>query len=256
MKPPQLLVVAALLDSIGHIDALQYTNRRIFLLLHGSGTSAGAFPNSPTASGAKGFLSGVPRRPDHGAGLVPLNWQFKTLDAGSNDGSWWEGDTYKRLDASVAAVEAAIEAERGQISGIIGHEQGATVAAIVAARAALGECPVDLNLEFAVLCGAAMPTAQPYVDLLDRLRESGHPSIQTLHCLSKSDEASPLGKELAERFPSGEILWHDRGNAMPEKSWWKLTKAFPDRATGILRYVDQFSISKTLTPSTWRTGDD
>lgn len=132
------------------VSALQYGNRRHFLLVHGSGTSASAFENSPTAAGAKLFLAGVPRRQDANSALVPANWQYSAPDAGTADGSWWQGDGVG-LDLSVERIEAIIAA-RPEISGIIGHEQGGTVAAIVAARAALKEGPRPLD--FAVICGA------------------------------------------------------------------------------------------------------
>jgi hypothetical protein len=251
---------------VSHTSAMQYGNRRSFIILHGSGTSAGAFINSPTAAGAKDFLTGVPRRPDQGSGKVPLNWQYVAVDAGTAEGNWWEDgdDALKGMDASVAAVEAAIEEEQGAISGIIGHGQGGLVAAIVAARAALGEGPVgtasgkslsNTALQFAVICGATMPSDGPYAALLHRLRDAGDGVlIQTLHCLSKTDPNRPLlGEELAACFPAAELLWHDRGAAMPDRSWWKLTRAFPDRALGIRRYVDQFSIARTDTPMDFTT---
>jgi pimeloyl-ACP methyl ester carboxylesterase len=239
------------------VTSLQYANRRHFLLLHGSGTSAGAFVNSPTAAGAKNFLQGVPRRPDQGNGFVPLNWQYSAVDAGTPNGDWWQGDGYKGLDDAVAEVEAAIEAEQGAITGIIGHEQGGLVAAIVAARAALGMGPVasasasslsGTALKFAVICGAGMPDAGPYAALLGRMRDTPGADIQTLHCLSEADPAYTRGEELASCFTSAEILWHNRGTAMPDKSWWKATQAFPDRATGVMRFVDQFTVARTNTP--------
>lgn len=55
--------------------------------------------------------------------------------------------------------------------------QGATVAALIAARSALGE---GTALQFAVMCGAVMPTHKPYAELLHRLRDSDAASIPTL----------------------------------------------------------------------------
>ena len=241
-----------------------YANRRSFLLVHGSGSSASAFPNSPTASGAKNFLSGVPRRPDQGgmAGIIPLNWQYYAVDAGSTDGSWWQGDDYSGMAAAIAEVEAAIEEKQGAITGIVGHGQGGLVAACVAARAALGEGPLctasakslsPSALKFAIVCGAQMPQSGPYVDLLMRLQQSRDATIQSLHCMSQADDASELSQELASCFPSAELLWHDRGVAMPDKSWWKETRAFPDRCLGKMRYVDQYTVARTDTPTTFTT---
>ena len=146
-------------------QALNLCSSRRMLILHGSGTSAGAFVNSDSAVGGKNFISGIPCRMDAG-NRVPPNWQWEVLDAGSGDGSWWpEGaDPTSGLDAAVAAVEVAMAAT-GAV-GLIGHEQGATVAAVVAARSALGQGP---PLEFAVACGACMPTGK-YGELLQRLQ--------------------------------------------------------------------------------------
>ena len=86
--------------------------------------------------------------------------------------------------------------------------------------------------------------------------DSADASIKTLHCLSGADPASPSGEELAACFaPSAELLWHERGIAMPDRSWWRETLAFPDRATGWKRYVDQYtvatSIGRMTTPGNW-----
>mgnify|MGYP006156615837 CR=1 FL=1 len=236
-----------LVASFAGVESYTFSHRRHFILLHGSGTSGAAFPNSPTNKGAKSFMQGVPRRVDANSGLVPANWQWVALDAGNDEGTW-----LLNLASSVAAVEAELEAGGGKYSGIVGHEQGGTLAAIVAARAALGEGP--LSLEFAVISGAAMPADPPYTDLLRRLRDSPDKEIRTLHCLSKLDTVSPpeLGEELAGCFgQTAEVLWHDRGNAMPDKSWWKATRAFPDRATGQKRYVDQFNIGNLFEQDTF-----
>ena len=207
---------------------------RRFLLVHGSGTTAEAFVNSPTAAGAKDFLLGLPpRRRD------PNPWCYTALDAGSADGTWYDDKSgWKGLEEAVEVVEEAIEAE--QISGIVGHEQGGLVAALVAARASLGVGP--RCLQFAVISGAAMPDDKSgWAELLAELRDAPEaPSVRTLHCLSQSNPVnSPeRGVMLADCFgPSAEVLWHDRGKAMPGRSWWKETKGFPDRAVGREEYV-------------------
>ena len=207
---------------------------RRFLLLHGSGTTAEAFVNSPTAAGAKDFILGLPpRRRD------PNPWCYTALDAGSADGTWYDDQNgLKGLEEAVQVVEDAIEAE--QMAGIVGHEQGGLVAALVAARASLGVGP--RCLQFAVISGAAMPDNESHwAELLTALRDAQEaPSVRTLHCLSQSNPVtSPeLGAKLADCFgSSAEILWHDRGKAMPGRSWWKETKGFPDRAVGRKEYV-------------------
>ena len=239
MKPnTALLVVSAIAGVVAQKAAIGAESARRFLLLHGRGTTAGAFLNSATARGAKDFLSGVPRRVDAGGILIPPNWQYSTLDAGSGDGGWWADDKFKGVDASIAAIESAIVDD--QAVGIIGHEQGAVVAALCAARSALGEGP---PLKFAILCGARMPTADAYVELLHRLRDTPGASIPTLHCMSKTDGVHPSesAEELAACFaPSSEILWHERGSAMPPPGWWEQTRGFPERVTGGNRWVTQY----------------
>lgn len=207
---------------------------RRFLLLHGAGTTAEAFVNSPTASGAKDFLLGLPpRRRD------PNPWCYTALDAGSADGTWYDDqDGWTGLDRAIEAVEEAVEAE--QMAGIVGHEQGGLVAALVAARASLGVGP--RCLQFAVISGAAMPHEESrWAELLTELRDATEaPSVRTLHCLSESNpiNSAELGAALADCFgPSAEILWHDRGKAMPGRSWWKETNGFLDRAVGRKEYV-------------------
>lgn len=237
---------------VAHAESLQYNNNRHFLMIHGSGMSGAAFLSSPTERGARNFLNGVPLRADHSTGLVPANWQYAALDARTDDGTWF-GDGFKGLDKAVATVEAVL-ASRPEVAGIVGHEQGGTVAAVVAARAALGEGPRPLA--FAIICGASMPTAKPYTELLQRLR-SAEGSIPTLHTLSNTGTLAATGEELAACFGSGaEILWHEQGNAMPDKSWWRRTDAFPDRATGLKRYVDQYEIGKLFVQLGYKDSDD
>ena len=239
MKPNAvLLVVSATAGVVAQKASIGAESARRFLLLHGRGTTAGAFLNSATARGAKEFLSGVPRRVDAGGILIPPNWQYSAVDAGTADGGWWANDNFDGLEPSIAAVESAIVAN--QAVGIIGHEQGAVVAALCAARSALGE---GAPLKFAIICGARMPTADVYVELLQRLRDTPGASIPTLHCMSKTDGVHPpeSAEELATCFaPSAEILWHERGSAMPPRGWWEQTQAFPERVTGGNRWVTQF----------------
>lgn len=178
----------------------------------------------------------VRRRTDAG-NRVPPNWQWEALDAGSSDGTWWsDGEQYKGIEASIAAVEAAV-LDTGA-AGIIGHEQGATLAAIVAARAALGEGPA---LKFVVVCGGTMPTGK-YAGVLERQRDdSTVEPICSLHCFDKGMDGAKSAEELAACFaPSAEILWHENGIALPAASWWEQTRAFPERVTGGKQWCTQF----------------
>ena len=205
------------------------SSRRL-VVLHGTGTSAGAFVNSLSPRGGKNFLSGIPLRVDAG-GDVPPNWQWEALDADTVGGSWWEGDGFKGMEASIEYVESAI-VETGS-AGVIGHEQGALVAALVAARQ-------QVPIKFAICCGVpAMPSTESrYGELL---RAQSGTSVATLHCISKQDDSSSAAEEVAACFgPKAEVLWHGNGKALPGKSWWEETKGFPERATGGNRWVTQF----------------
>lgn len=161
-------------------------------------------------------------------------WHVSALDADGPDGNWYDS-SFGGLDASIARVEQAIE-ER-EITGIVGLEQGGLVAAMVAARAALGESGCSSRLRAAVVCGAAMPDSKQHADLLHRLRDTEEAALSTyvptLHCLSEADTVSPSerGEELAACFgPSAELLWHDLGNALPSRQWWRDSDAFLERA--------------------------
>ena len=140
----------------------------------------------------------------------------------------------KQLKAKDASLAQAIE-ER-EVTCLVGLEQGGLVAAMVAARAALGESGSCSRLRAAVVCGAAMPASSQHAALLHRLRDGesngASPSaVPTLHCLSEADSVHPQGEELAACFgTSAEILWHDLGNALPSRQWWKDSDAFLERA--------------------------
>ena len=148
----------------------------------------------------------------------------------------------KDAEGSILQVEEAI-LEFGA-TGIIGHEQGATIAALVAARSILGE---GVPLKFAVLCGAAMPPAgSACAALLQRMSDSNEQaSIPTLHCVSKNGVPPEPALEVAACFgDGGRVLWHERGAAMPSRSWWEETEGFPEKAIGGNKWVTQYGPAK------------
>ena len=203
------------------------STRRI-LLLHGTGASAAAFVNH----GAKPLISAVPCWLDAGAPGVPLNWQFSALDADEGlplrgagyDGELWgypkgeDEDTATKCpgaDESIAAVEANV-VEDG-IAGIVGFEQGGALAAIVAARSALGDGP---PLQFAVCIAAAAP--RPFAPLFQRLRDTPSASIPTMHCVSEADANHRAGVALADAFgPTAQLVWHENGRKMPPREFFR-----------------------------------
>ena len=133
-------------------------NRKI-LLLPGSCSSAGAFLNMPTGAAP---LIGAAKATYHDGGR--LAWLFEAIDPQTPSGEWFcPGGTGEGADESIAAVEAALEA--GGFAGLVGFDDGAALASLVAARAALGEGCAG-RLQFAVMCSATMP--KPYEPLLHR----------------------------------------------------------------------------------------
>jgi hypothetical protein len=86
---------------------------------------------------------------------------FDAVDAPSGTGKWWTygpglrsytAPSYEGAEESIALVESRISS--GGYDGILGFSQGAMLAAIVAARSALGEGP---PLKLAVCCASALP---------------------------------------------------------------------------------------------------
>ena len=206
-------------------------SRRI-LLLHGSGSSASAFMNR----GGKGLI-GAASAAYHDGG--PHAWQIEAvdwdigIDAATDYGAWWVADAPSSAEASAAgdkAVWTVEEAVRsGGFHGIVGFAEGAALAAVVAARAALGEdgaCP----LRFAVMCSGAVP--KHYERLLERAAAAdGAAALPTMHLISEADAVMPAdqGARLASLFPGAEVLWHEAGHAMPPKLECKQIITFCDR---------------------------
>ena len=214
-------------------------SRRI-LCLHGRGGSADAFLARAIA----------PLRDASKATYYPVRrakaWEYDALDSPDEDGSgsWWSypagqrsysADSYTGAEESIAAVEAALAT--GEFCGLLGYSQGAMLAAVVAARAALGEADPEAtaHLRFAVICSAALPA--PYRPLLERLRANSSTTLPsstlpTLHCLSQSDQMNPpeLGEELAGCFgASAQLLWHDAGHKLPPRERLKEVAAWLDQ---------------------------
>ena len=217
-------------------------SRRI-LLLHGSSSSAGAFLNR----GALNVL-GAAATAYHDGG--PHAWQFGGVewDADINEatdyGAFWSQTlkTPQSLaagDLAVALVEDELRA--GGYQGVIGFSQGAMLASVVAARAALGE-PGSYALEFAVLCSGAVPP--PYAELMSRLEATplsarAH-KLPTLHCCSEADQviSAERSKQLAACFGAGDangvsaetvvLLQHDAGHAIPPKAQCQSLIAWAD----------------------------
>lgn len=197
-------------------------NRKI-LLLPGSCSSAGAFLNMASGSAP---LIGAAKATYHDGGR--LAWLFEAVDPQTSSGEWFcPGGQGEGAEESIAAVEAALDA--GGFAGLVGFDDGAALASLVAARAALGEgCT---GLQFAVMCSSTLP--KPNEALLHRLRDSPDARLlPTLHCLSKAGTAgqSAQGEALAACFPSAELMWHEGGHAMPPRDRLKSVVQFFERS--------------------------
>ena len=191
-----VLLIAAMGESTAAV-------RRV-LCLHGRGESGSAFLASPPMQRLQTACPDV---------------QFEAIDAPLEGSRWWSyppgtrsysAPSYEGDAESIALVEAQLI--RRRFDGLLGFSQGAMLAALVAARASLGESEVDLR--FVVMCGAATPA--PHDQLLTRLRDTAH-SIPTLHCLSAVDRINPpeSGERLALCFQNAEVFWHDAGHTVP-----------------------------------------
>lgn len=162
----------------------------------------------------------------------------------SGTNSWWTYPSGERsfsaskffgADESIRFVEDTLV--QGEFAGLLGFSQGAMLAAVVVARAALGEGDAASTLQYGVICGAALPA--PFEALLSRLQASGgSSSIPTLHCLSAVDNMNPpaLGEALATCFgpTTTEMLWHDAGHVVPP----------PDKVVPVVSFLDRVAPSQ------------
>ena len=245
MRLAVILLAVLSLTCVDAMPAIGASSTRRILLLHGTGASAGAFLNSPTKRGAKGFLAGVPAEGvwnsnaawnANGQKTAAWNWHISAVDAQGPDGNWFSEDgSFRGADESIAHIEAEIEERK--ITGVVGFEQGGQLAALLAARASLGEGSAGLQrLRFAILCsaGGIASAGSPYMELLEQVRDAPEADVlPTLHCASRSDAICPpeLTQDLAACFgASAELLWHEMGHAMPPRDWYKQSGAFIERA--------------------------
>ena len=216
-------------------DADAIVSSRKVLLLHGSGSSAGAFLNR----GAMG-IQGAASASYHDGGR--LAWLFGAMDwdVGFEDdlewGEWWTRPAEEASPAGFAAAEKAIDNIMAKVrdeeyDGIVGFSEGAMIAAVIAARAVLDP---DFRgpMSFAVMCGGAVPA--PYEDLLARARDDPSAAmLPTVHCLSQLDtvRGPEQGERLAAFFgPEALIAWHEAGHAMPSAAECKPIITFLDEA--------------------------
>lgn len=224
MGHPPLAITARVASEMRSLTSLLLlgcasASRRL-LLLHGSTSSSGAFLNH-----GAGAMLGAAAAAYHDSG--PHAWQISganwddNLDVITDYGGWWlsteqdsfDASTLSAGDGAIARVEEVLR--EGGFNGVMGFSTGGVVAAIVAARAALGEEGAATNLDFAVCINGVAPAA--YEGLFRRLADSST-SLPTLHLLSKADALSERGEALAQSFgPTAVVQWHEAGHAMPPK---------------------------------------
>ena len=113
-----ILLAASLTSTTFAFPDIGASSTRRIMLLHGTGSTASSFMNSPTKRGAKDFLAGVPaegiwssnalwNKP--GMKKARWNWQVSALDADGPDGNWYSSDgVFQGVEDSVARVEQAI----------------------------------------------------------------------------------------------------------------------------------------------------
>ena len=207
---------------------------RKMLLLHGAGSSSGAFLNLGAMAMLRAAASSYHDSGPHAWQITGMDWDSE-LDAVTDYGQFWLADNPRSFDAAATtACDAAISRiedtlREGGYHGLMGFSTGAVVASIVAARAALAEEGAATNLAFAVFINGAAPT--PYEALMQRLTASS-PILElpTLHCLSQADAFAERGATLAACFgPHAAVQWHDAGHAMPPRSFCSEVISWCDR---------------------------
>ena len=179
------------------------------LALHGSGGSPSKFDRALTC-----FREILP------AGSVI---DFLQGPFGKDDGfCWWNMDDGERsfnarelqgLETSFDRVIARIKETRPDI--LLGHSQGAMMAAIVLAKSITEK---DSNLvlpKIAILSGSSYPMSQK--ELFEMAKSSECP-VKTVHCIGRADNINPpeLAHQLASTFKGSIVLEHGGGHVFPQ----------------------------------------
>lgn len=197
MSPSTTLSCAALLalclPSVAGLRAL---------VLHGkggTGASTAALVRPLLPAGAEIVSPDGP----HAAGRRGFSWWTLPLGQRSYEATEWEG-----VAESIALCDGL-----GEFDVVVGHSQGAMLAAILLARGRLGHGPY---CGAGVLSGAAWPL--PFADLIEAFPAGAGPAPRTLHSLSEVDTVNPPAQalQLAEAM-GGQVLRHTLGHVIPGK---------------------------------------
>ena len=196
------------------------------LALHGKGGTGPSFEYRLRplieASGAEWTFPTAPHPTENGGGAwwnMPPG--FRSFEAPSFDG----------VPESLSVIESVWEKD-GPFDCIMGHSQGAMLAAVVLAQGSLHPSTTTVRPRCGLLTGAAWPN--PYTDLLEELALSKREDENippTLHCWGTADTTNPpqMARKLMGCFgPRAEGLEHDGGHATPLDS------------ASIQRYLDFF----------------
>lgn len=143
------------------------------------------------------------------------DWIFPTAKYPVDDGfAWWtlppgvrsfDAKCFEGVDESIKQIE-----DLYPFDVIIGHSQGAMLAAIILARGQLGH--TEVRPQYAILSGAAWPA--PFGPLLESV-QSVH-DLRSLHIIGDADNVNPPA--MAERVATlmgGEVLRHTGGHVLP-----------------------------------------
>mmetsp|Transcript_17590 Transcript_17590/g.29542 ORF Transcript_17590/g.29542 Transcript_17590/m.29542 type:complete len:223 (-) Transcript_17590:424-1092(-) len=155
--------------------------------------------------------------------------------------AWWQTAEGERshtakefvgLEATLNLLRAEVRAS-GPFDYVVGHSQGAMLAAILLAGRTGPPCDDSPNHVWilqpharAILSGAGWPA--PFGEKLEALTPDDVP--RSLHCIGTLDTVSPpeLGLKLAACL-GGEVMEHDGGNVFPltnKKVLWKMAEFF------------------------------
>jgi len=194
--------------SLVSLTAMVGTPQRI-LCLHGKGELGSAFLD--TFSALREATSSA------------AEWQaIDAPHAISGGRAWWllapgersfTAESYIGDDVSIAAIDTAWK--DGSFDGIMGFSQGAMLAAIIVARAALAPDNQDIaRPRFALLYGSAWP--KPWGPVLSRVHTEAAGRVPpSLHILGRADRTNPpeQGAQVAACL-GGTVQWHEGGHCV------------------------------------------
>lgn len=180
------------------------------LALHGSGGSPAKFEKALTC-----FRDSLPEDTVIDYLKAPFN-----KDAGY---CWWNMNEGERsynakelqgLSTSIDLVERHLMSESPPIDVLLGHSQGAMMAAILLAKWMTEERAYSLP-KVAFLSGSSYPICQR--ELFDKAMKEDC-NVKTVHCIGRADNINPpdLGRRLSSVFQGSVVLEHGGGHVFPQ----------------------------------------